>query len=108
MSRTIEVSDEEYAALERAAKARGQTVPALLRVLIDAAEVGSAEGRHYETDDWLRRLGVSEERIRQANERHAARYGTDDWLRHLGLTDEDIAAVKREVREEAETLADTQ
>lgn len=69
MSKTIEISDEQYQTIERAAAARGQTSDALLAQMIDELRDPHTNPRSYETDDWLRHLGVSEERIRDANAR---------------------------------------
>jgi hypothetical protein len=66
MSKTIELTDEQYAILEAAA-ARGKKAEALLAELIDEVRDPLTHPRYYETDDWLRHLGVSEERIQRIN-----------------------------------------
>lgn len=44
-----------------------------------------------------------EARYRRA---HSTQYETDDWLRHLGVSEEEIEASKRRVRDEAEMSYD--
>jgi hypothetical protein len=80
MSKLIELSDEQYHTIELAAEARGQTAEAFLAWWIEAIRDRDRQPHYYETDD---------------------------WLRHLGVSDAEIEEVKREVREEAETDADT-
>ncbi len=73
MGKAIEISDEQYQTIERAAVTRGQSPDALLMRVIDQAieelRDPRTDPRYYETDDWLRHLGVSEERIQEANAR---------------------------------------
>jgi hypothetical protein len=78
MSKAIELSDEQYRTIAQAAARRGQTPDALIATWID--ELRRPASRFYETDD---------------------------WFRHLGVSDATIEAVRREVREAAETDADT-
>jgi hypothetical protein len=66
MSKTIELTDEQYAILTEAA-ACGKKVEAFLAELIDEARDPMTHPRYYDTDDWMRHLGVSEERIRRIN-----------------------------------------
>ena len=81
MGKTIELTEAQYAALESVARARGRSPNDLLAQLIEGLqEPGDA----------------------------SAYYDTDDWFRHLGVSDDDIEQIKREVREDAETDADTQ
>jgi hypothetical protein len=80
MTKVIELSDEQYRTIEQAAARRGQTPDALLALLSDELRDRRREPRYYETDE---------------------------WFRHLDVSDEVIEQVKREVREEAETDADT-
>jgi hypothetical protein len=79
MSKTIELTDEQYAAIVTAAQERGQS-PAML-----IAEVA--------------------EELRDP-ERAPRYFETEDWFRHLGMTDEEINRVEDEVRQEAESRAD--
>lgn len=79
MSKVIELSDEQYQTIERAAALQGQSPDALLAQWIDDLHDRDREPRYYETDD---------------------------WFRHLGATEEQIAEIKAEVRREAETDAD--
>jgi len=80
MSKVIELSDEQYRIIERAAATRSQTPDAFLAQLIE------------------------EQRDRHTNPRY---YETDDWLRHLGMSDEAIRRIDAEIKAEAETDADT-
>jgi hypothetical protein len=79
MSKMIELSDEQYRIIERAAATRGQTLDTFLAQLIEELRDRDRDPRYYETDDWLRHLGVSADRIQRANARLAAREaGTAD------------------------------
>jgi hypothetical protein len=69
MSKTIELTDEQYTTLEEAAAARGKRVEAFLAELIDEARNLTPNSRYYETDDWFRHLGVSEEEIEASKKR---------------------------------------
>lgn len=65
MSKMIELSEEHYASLARAATARGQTPQTLLAQMIGA--LPSPDTRHvYETEDWFRHLGATEEQITES------------------------------------------
>lgn len=75
MSKVIELTDEQYDIIERTAQSRGQTPNVLLAQVI--------------------------EELRDAPPQRRA-YDTDNWLRHLGMSDEEIEASKRRVRDEAE------
>lgn len=79
MSKVIELTDEQYQAIERAAQTRGQTPDALLAQLL--AQV------------------IEELRDPHRDPRY---YETDEWFRHLGASEEMIERVKREMRDEAE------
>jgi len=80
MSKVIELSDEQYRIIERAAATRSQTPDAFLAQLIE------------------------EHRNRHTNPRYCE---TDDWLRHLGMSDVAIRRIDAEIKAEAETDADT-
>ena len=73
MSKVIELTDDQYRTIEQVAATRGQTPAALLAEIIEELRDRDRDPRYYETDDWLRHLGVSEERIQRANGRLAAR-----------------------------------
>lgn len=79
MGRVLEVTDEQYQTLIPVAETRGQTPEQVLA-------------------DWLEEL-----RDRDREPRH---YETDEWLRHLGVSEEEIASSKRRVRDEAEQRYD--
>ena len=69
MSKVIELSDEQYQTIERAAESRGQTPDALLAQVIEELRDPHTDPRVYQTDDWLRHLGVSEEEIEASKRR---------------------------------------
>lgn len=69
MSRAIELSDETYRRLEELATEWGQSPVEVIEKLIAGAEAFGT-GRHYyaghhyyELDDWMRHLGMSEDKI---------------------------------------------
>ena len=66
MSKVIEFTDEQYRTLAQAAAARGQTLDALLAELIEELGGRDRDPRYYETDDWFRHLGATEEQIAEA------------------------------------------
>jgi hypothetical protein len=69
MSTTIELTDEQYATLEEAAAAYGKKVEVFLAELIDEARNPRPNSQQYETDDWFRHLGMSEEEIEASKKR---------------------------------------
>ena len=76
MSKVIELTDEQYQTLAQAAAARGQTLDALLAEWIEELRDRNREPRYYETDDWFRHLGATEEQIAEAKRIAQARSGT--------------------------------
>jgi len=69
MSKTLELSDEQYQIIKDVAESKGRTPEELL-----LAWAMDAEGRYrhehptyYETDDWMRHLGVGEDVIAEVN-----------------------------------------
>ncbi len=80
MSKVIQLSDEQYQTFERAAVTRGQAPAGLLAQLIEELRDRDRAPHYYETDD---------------------------WLRHVGMSDETIRKIDAEIRAEAETDADT-
>jgi hypothetical protein len=85
MSHAFEVSDEQYALLDRAAKEQGRTPEDLFLGWV--MEIESLERRahptYYETDEWLRHLGATDEQIREA-ERLAALDDEEDRVVSMG------------------------
>jgi hypothetical protein len=75
MSHVVELSDEQYGTITRAAVTRGTTPDAVLAQPIEGLREPHTQPRYYETDE---------------------------WFRHLGMSDEEIEASKRRVRDEAE------
>ena len=66
MSHVIELTDEQYETLLKVAEARGQTPDAVIAAWLEEARDRDREPRYYETDDWLRHLGVSEAQIAES------------------------------------------
>jgi hypothetical protein len=77
MSKVIELADEQYRIIERAAATRGQTLGAFLAQLIEELRDRDRDPRYYETDDWLRHLGMSDEAIRRIDAEIKAEAETD-------------------------------
>ena len=71
MSKIIELTDEQYATITRAAAERGQSPAMLVAEVAEELRDPIHTPRYFETDEWLRHLGVSDERILLANERLA-------------------------------------
>ena len=78
MAQIVSIPDPVYQVLERLAKAQGKTPEDLIVAWVNDQEharqqmAPSTNQRYYDTDDWLRHLGVSDERIRQAEEQAEA------------------------------------
>lgn len=78
MAQIVSIPDPVYQVLERLAKAQGKTPEDLIVAWVNDQEharqqvASSPEQRYYDTDDWLRHLGVSDERIRRAEEQAGA------------------------------------
>jgi len=71
MSHALTISDNAYEMLKQIAEWQGQSPEAIVEGWIAATSPGDDRSR-YETEDWFRQLGVSEERIRKARERAAS------------------------------------
>ena len=68
MSKTIELTDEQYHAIEQMAQSRGQTPEAFLAHLIAEIRDPYITPRYFTEDEFLRYPGMSDEMIRQAEE----------------------------------------
>jgi hypothetical protein len=77
MSRVIELCAEQYRIIERAAATHGQTPDAFLAQLIEDLRDRDRDPRYYETDDWLRHLGMSDAAIRRIDAEFKAEVETD-------------------------------
>ncbi len=73
MGEMVELSDDHFQSLARTAMARGQTPQTLLAQMIDALPPRGAR-RVYETEDWFRHLGATEEQIAES-----ARLAREEW-----------------------------
>jgi hypothetical protein len=67
MSKVITLTNEQYAIVSQAAQAAGQSEEELLAQLIETLRDPMTQPRYFETDEWMRHLGVSEERITHIN-----------------------------------------
>ncbi|HEX6123546.1 MAG TPA: hypothetical protein VFY89_10320 [Ktedonobacterales bacterium] len=63
MSKTIQVTDEQYETITRAAASRGTTPEAVLAQLIEGLRDPLTQPRYYEMEDWFRHLGMSDDEI---------------------------------------------
>jgi len=65
-----ELSDEQYKIVKEAAERSGRTPEDLFLAwaLEEEARYRQAHPTYYETDEWLRRLGVSEEEVEASKE----------------------------------------
>ena len=79
MAHVLELSDEQYQIVKEVAESEGRTPEDLFIAWVQDAELRA-----------------------QPNHPTPARYETDDWLRHLGVSNEEIEASKQRVRNEAE------
>lgn len=75
MSKVIELSDEQYQTIEQVAATRGQTPTELFAEWIEDLRGREGEARYYETDDWFRHLGATEQQISESKRIAQARYG---------------------------------
>lgn len=66
MSRILELTDEQYETFSQAAAAKGQTPEELLAAWIEELREGNREPHHYETEEWFRHLGATEDQIAEA------------------------------------------
>ncbi len=66
MSHVFQVTDEQYQTIEQAAKTEGQTPDALFARWIEELRDRTREPRYYETEEWFRHLGATEEQIAEA------------------------------------------
>ena len=80
MSHAFTLTDEQYSIIKAAADASGRTPEDLFLAWTMAEEMRYrlAHPTYYETDTWLRHLGVSDERIEQANQTAAQEDAADD------------------------------
>jgi hypothetical protein len=79
MSHVLELSDEQYALMKKIGDETGRTPEEMLLAwtMEEEGRYRRAHPTYYETDDWLRHLGVSEERIRRLNEEVAKSDASD-------------------------------
>ena len=80
MSHVFTLDDQQYAIIKAAADASGRSPEELFLAwaMEEETKHRQAHPTYYETDDWLRHLGVSEERIRRANASLASDEGAPD------------------------------
>lgn len=75
MSHVVELSDEQYETLRKAAEARGQSPNDVLAALLEELRDPYAQPQYYETDEFLKRLGASDEEIAELNREVAQEEG---------------------------------
>lgn len=66
MSKTIELTDEQYATITRAAAERGQSPAMLVAEVAEELRDPAHTPRYFETDEWFRHLGATDEQIAEA------------------------------------------
>jgi hypothetical protein len=76
MSKIIELTDEQYAAISSAAKERGQSPAMLIAEVAEELRDPERSPRYFETEDWFRHLGATEEQITEARCIARSRRGT--------------------------------
>jgi len=79
MSHVLELSDEQYALMKKIGDETGRTPEEMLLAwtMEEEGRYRRAHPTYYETDDWLRHLCVSDERIRRLNEEVAKADASD-------------------------------
>lgn len=79
MSHVLELTDEQYALMKKIGDETGRTPEEMLLAwtMEEEGRYRRAHPTYYETDDWLRHLGVSEERIQRLNEEVAMEDASD-------------------------------
>lgn len=63
MGHVFHITDEQYTSLTQSAAARGVTAEQLFAEWIEAV---TSQPSYYETEDWFRHLGATEEQIAEA------------------------------------------
>ena len=66
MSKMIELTDEQYEAITHAAKQRGQSPQTLIAELAEELRDPAYQPRYFDTEDWFRHLGATDEQIKEA------------------------------------------
>ncbi len=67
MTQSVTLSEAAYQSLQKIAAREGRTPESVIERLIAAASQN--DGPNYETEDWFRHLGMTEDEIREARER---------------------------------------
>lgn len=69
MAHQFELTDEQYRIIKEIAEAEGSTPEDLFLAwtLEEETRYRQSHTAYYETDEWLRHLGISDERIQQVN-----------------------------------------
>jgi hypothetical protein len=71
MSHVLTLTDEQYETLRRAAETSGTTPDTLVAAWLDT--IRDRTPQYYETEDWFRHLGLTEDQIAES-----ARLAADD------------------------------
>jgi hypothetical protein len=75
MSKFIELTDEQYAAISSAAQERGQSPAMLIAEVAEELRDPERTPRYFETEDWFRHLGATEGQIAEARRIAESRRG---------------------------------
>ncbi|HEY8744518.1 MAG TPA: hypothetical protein VIU62_15590, partial [Chloroflexota bacterium] len=71
-----ELTDEQYAAITIAARERGQSPELLIAEVAEELRDPARAPRYFDTEDWFRHLGATEEQIAEAQRVARSRRGT--------------------------------
>lgn len=78
MSKSIELTDEQFQIIQHAAEQRGRTPDTLVSEWIEELRDPYTTPRYFTEDELLRHLGMSDEMIRQAENLAACDEGDED------------------------------
>lgn len=76
MSKIIELTDDQYAMIEQAARIQEQTPAALMAQWVENLRGCDGERGNYETEDWFRHLGTTEAQIAEGRRIARSRRGS--------------------------------
>ncbi|WIG60159.1 MAG: hypothetical protein OJF49_002907 [Ktedonobacterales bacterium] len=102
MSHVLELTDEQYETLLKAAERDNQTPEQLIGRMV--AALADAQGTVYFTDDeLLRALGAGDDELAElAKLERQTGIETEDWFRHLGVSEERIQRAQERAERDAD------